>query len=495
MEKKFLSIHNGQTAPYSAIPRLAMADFRTAVCAEVGLGNRIAAMFGRREKLGHVLIAILADDKNGRLHIALSEVENEYPSLTPDCLRAHLFEREIFEAHGIKPVGHPWLKPVRFPEKSFHPDKKIGGMDYFRVKGNEVHEVAVGPVHAGVIEPGHFRFQCHGEKVFHLEISLGYQHRGVEKAFLTTPVGQRIHLAETVSGDSTCGHALAYCGVAQSLSTCRVPARAQVIRGILLELERIACHIGDLGALSGDVGFLPTSAFCGRIRGNVLNMTAEICGNRFSRGIIREGGVAFDVTPEIIERLLAGLKKVRTDAADAINLLWTTPTVMARFEGTGIVSKIDALKIGLVGVAARACGINRDVRQDHAHCIFQFQQIPISTAETGDVLARAMIRWLEISRSITFVEEMLSSLPQSEISHSPTAPKPNSLVVCLVEGWRGEICHVGLTGENGELSDYKIVDPSFHNWFGLALALRNEAISDFPLCNKSFNLSYCGFDL
>src|SRR5690348_6794036 len=192
------------------------------------------------------------------------------------------------------PQGHPWLKPVR---KS-NGNAPANG-EFFRVNGSEVHEVAVGPIHAGVIEPGHFRFQCYGETVIHLEISLGYQHRGVERALVGGPNQRSIHYAETIAGDTTIGHATAYCQAVEALASITVPARALAIRAFGLELERLANHVGDLGALASDIGFLPTASFCGRLRGDYLNLTAELCGSRFGRGLVRPGGTRFDVTPTI----------------------------------------------------------------------------------------------------------------------------------------------------------------------------------------------------
>ncbi|MBN1515440.1 NADH-quinone oxidoreductase subunit C [Candidatus Sumerlaeota bacterium] len=495
MAGQSIVLRNNQPVALTEIPRLSLDAFRAWTVSQVEAGKRLAVLCCFPQIHGFLLCAVLADDANGWLELAGAEAAQEFPSLTPQCVQAQLFEREIFETYGLRPVDHPWLKPVRFPCASHHPNHKIGEMDYFQVEGPEVHEVAVGPVHAGVIEPGHFRFQCHGERVFHLEISLGYQHRGVMQALLQASESQRRHLMETAAGDATAGHTTAYCNALDALAGRQAPARAHAIRGIALEFERIACHIGDLGAMAGDVGFLPTQAYCGRIRGAALNMTAAICGNRFSRGLIRPGGVAYDLDDAIIRHLLERLEAVRADAVSAIELLWITPSVLERFERTGVVSKEIAEEIGLVGPAARACGLNRDVRHDFARGIYQFQQIPIASVESGDVYGRAMVRWLELLRSMTFVREMLLALPDSKIMSEPGAMKPESIVVSLVEGWRGEICHIAVTDAQGELSGYKIIDPSFHNWFGLACALRDEAISDFPLCNKSFNLSYCGFDL
>ncbi|HVN39729.1 MAG TPA: hydrogenase, partial [Myxococcota bacterium] len=262
-----------------------------------------------------------------------------------------------------------------------------------------------------------------------------------------------------------------------------------------LELERLANHVGDLGALANDVAFLPTASYCGRLRGDFLNMTAALCGSRFGRGLIRPGGVGFDVDEAIVRDLLARLDAAERDTANAVALLWDTSSVMARFEETGRVDAAMADRMGLVGPAARASGVQRDVRHDHPSGIFRFAHIPVSTWSTGDVFARAYVRWLEVQRSIEFVREQLRSLPAGEVRSRVGGLAPSHVAVALAEGWRGELCHVALTDEAGRFERYKVVDPSFHNWSGLAYALRGQQISDFPLCNKSFNLSYCGYDL
>ena len=361
--------------------------------------------------------------------------------------------------------------------------------------GDEIHEVGVGPVHAGIIEPGHFRFQCYGEQVLHLEISLGYQHRGAERSLIHGPNKRSIHTIETVAGDTSIGHATAYCQAVEALAGNHVPLRAEVLRGITLELERLANHTGDLGALAGDVGYLPTASFCGRIRGDFLNLSALICGSRFGRGMLRPGGVEFDIDEPRRQQCIKRLEAAARDVENAVDLLWNTASVQARFDGVGGVSAEVCQSIGLVGPAARACGVLRDIRHDHPFGIYRFSQVPVSTWTTGDVFARAYVRWLEIQRSTAFIREQLHALPEGPLTHKIGTLKPEHFVVSLVEGWRGEICHVVLTDSQGRFKRYKIVDPSFHNWFGLAMALRNQEISDFPLCNKSFNLSYCGYDL
>ena len=499
------SISSGQAIDIRNASVLGMDAFQDAVIHAVEEGARLSALFAQpMDSHSMRLWAMLSQDSRSRiLPLCTDTEENSFLSLTPLCPQAHWFEREIHEQWGLLPKGHPWLKPIRFqaPYRQIPSPllagktPEIGVTDFFQVKGEEVHEVAVGPVHAGIIEPGHFRFQCHGEEVLHLEISLGYQHRGVEKHLVGSPDSRTIHYMETLSGDTSIGHTTAYCQTIEALSGIRISARAQVVRGIALELERIANHTGDMGALAGDVGFLPTSSYCGRIRGDILNMTGLICGNRFGRGIIKPGGAGFDIDAEMARELLSRIDIAEKDLTVAINLLWKTSSVMARFEGTGAVTREMAELMGLVGPVARACGIERDVRKDMPEGIFRFTQIPASTWNTGDVLGRAHVRWLEIQRSIAFIREQLQSLPEGQLQVALPPLPPNKLAVSLVEGWRGEICHVALTDHQGRFATYKIVDPSFHNWFGLAYALRNQQISDFPLCNKSFNLSYCGHDL
>lgn len=502
MNGDLLIRRNAEPAPLADVPLVPIDVFRTTILDAVGDECRVASYFGRQVDGAIELLAVLADGATSELGFVRARIlHDRFESLTTECPQVHLFEREIAEQFGVEPVGHPWLKRVRF-ERSSRPGRDVfseavpGVTDFFRVEGDEVHEVAVGPVHAGVIEPGHFRFQCHGEHVFHLEIALGYQHRGIERALIGGPAAKTIHYMETVAGDTTIGHALAYAHAVEALTGTKVPARAHVLRGIALELERLANHTGDLGALSGDVAYLPTASYCGRIRGDYLNLTAELCGSRFGRGLVRPGGVLFDVLPDRIETLADRVRAATRDTVDAAGLLWTTPTVMERFESTGTVEADACDEIGMVGVAARACGRSIDVRHDFPFGIYRFAHIPVMTAHHGDVNSRAFVRWLELQRSADFVVQQLQALPATAIrTDVPPSLAPDSIVASLTEGWRGEICHVAITGAGGRFARYKITDPSFHNWFGLALALRGGQISDFPLCNKSFNLSYCGHDL
>ena len=500
----FAPMRNGQALPLAQVPDLTLAEFRASVIQGVRSGKRLACLCADQELN---LYAVLASDSEGLLWAGRPRLaQPSYPALTPECAQAHLFERELAEQFGIRPEGHPWFKPVRF-HPSWVPGRDAWGrtgpidpgvLDFYQVKGEEVHEVAVGPVHAGVIEPGHFRFQCHGETVFHLEIALGFQHRGVERALVGGPHPLSLKHAETVAGDSTIAHGWAYCRALEALAGVTVPARTDRVRGVALELERAANHTGDLGAMAGDVGFLPTSSFCGRIRGDWLNMTAELCGSRLGRDLLRPGGLRMDLDSSRARLLADRLVRAWADTRDAVELLWGAASVLNRFEAAGEVDPIQAREIGLVGVPARACGLDLDVRRDHGFGPYAAHPVAISLAESGNIHSRAWVRWLELGESQSFLRSALESLTWSEPDPRPGPLPPlaaDSFCVSMVEGWRGEVFHLAITGPEGRFRRYKIVDASFHNWFGLALALRGELVSDFPLCNKSFNLSYCGHDL
>jgi len=487
----FALLANGTSLPWPEIPEWPGEEFVTATVDELDRGGRLVAWFGVPEGPATRLVAVIAFDADNTLAVGRSvPIKGRYPSLTRRYPQAHIFEREVWEQHGLTPEGHPWLKPVRRQNG----DRPAVG-EFFKVEGREVHEVAVGPVHAGIIEPGHFRFQCNGEEVLHLEIALGYQHRGVEEALAGGPHRATMSQMETVAGDTTIGHATAYAMALEALTGSEAPLRAQWLRAVALELERLANHTGDLGALANDVAFLPTASACGKIRGDFLNLTAMICGNRFGRGLVRPGGCGFDLEKDLAARLFEKMHVAVADVDQAAEWLWDASSVRSRFEGVGSVATELATEIGLVGLAARASGLVRDVRYDHPAGWHRFAQIPVSVWPGGDVFARARVRWLEIRRSGNFLKEQLASPPDGEIRVEAGQRAPETFAVALVEGWRGEVCHAALTGPDGNFRRYKIVDPSFHNWTGLSLALRGQAVSDFPICNKSFNLSYCGFDL
>jgi Ni,Fe-hydrogenase III large subunit len=302
-------------------------------------------------------------------------------------------------------------------------------------------------------------------------------------------------VAEAIAGDTVIGHAEAFCGALEALARSHKSPRAQAIRGIALELERLANHLGDLGAMAGDVAYQPAAAYLGRLRGECLNALMTISGNRYGRGLIRPGGVGFDLPEAMVAELRDRLTRLRQELAPVLDLMFGNASVQARFEGVGVVAWQQCRERGFVGLVARACEVGRDVRHDHPYGVFRFAHVPVATAWAGDVLARALVRRLEIHRSLDFLIEQLAALPRGAPRTDCGALRPNELAVALTEGWRGEIAHVVVTDQAGRVRRHKVVDPSFHNWQALALALPGNQISDFPLCNKSFNLSYAGHDL
>jgi Ni,Fe-hydrogenase III large subunit len=497
-----IGLRNRRAVPLAAVPREPVNRFRQWVIDGVRRGWRLIALFGMPDTAGQtLLLAVLADDEAGVLGACATVVGDSYSALTPDCPEAHLFEREVAEQCAVDPIGHPWLKPVR----RHPPDHSAPGIDlppfdrerypFFQIAGEEVHEVAVGPVHAGIIEPGHFRFQAHGEQVLFLEIMLGYQHRGVERLLETRGRVEAALVAEAIAGDTVIGHAGAHCAAIESLARSRKTPRAQTIRGIALELERLANHIGDLGAIAGDVAYQSAAAYFGRMRGECLNLLMTFSGNRYGRGLIRPGGVAFDLTPAMADEARNRLTRLAEEFSPATDLMLGNASVQARLEGVGGLSPEKCVELGLVGPTARACGVARDVRHDHPYGVFRFVHIPVSTAWAGDVLARCLVRRLEILRSLEFVIEQLEHLPAGAVRVECGALRPEELAVAMTEGWRGELIHAVITDPAGAIRRYKVVDPSFHNWPGVAAAVPGNQISDFPLCNKSFNLSYAGHDL
>ena len=494
---KRVTSHNCKPVALSSVPMRDTDRFREELLNACSHGERIICCFGRKEDGAVRIYAVCSDDANSRLHITSMAVSEggAFPSLTNEIPAMHVYERELFENFGITPENHPWLKPLRYPHDRDNKNSIIETYPFYKMQGEQVHEVAVGPVHAGVIEPGHFRFMCDGENIHHLEIQLGYQHRGAVSLLMKGEIAAKSALVESICGDSVIGHTSAYVGALEALADIDVSRRAQAIRGIMLELERIGIHLGDLSAISGDIAYLSGNAIFGALRTYVINTSQAICGNRFGKGIVRPGGVLFDIDDALAAQIRATLEDVARRTDEMANAMFSDPGVLSRIEKTGVVDAETARAIGMTGPAARASSLKMDVRADHPFGIYKFFPVFPRAMRTCDVFARAYMRYIEIQQSIDLVLEILDSFPEPDDLMTPMKPLAgDSLVVSICEGWRGEIVHALMTDADGRPAAYYIKDPSMHNWTALALSVRGNGISDFPLCNKSFNLSYCGND-
>lgn len=493
-------VKNNQSIPVSSIPVLDYERF---------LEHNISFLreehyhcvnfYGIPHKEKIKLICCIANDNDAAINISSSIVERKQTllSFSKHHFSFHIFEREIHENFGINYIDHPWLKPLRFPFNRPNTNNTIANYPFFKIDSEELHEVGVGPIHAGIIEPGHFRFICNGEQILHLEIQLGFQHRGIENLFLEKKkLLQRTTLAESIAGDTVSGHTTAFVNLWESLCNYKTEPDLQFARTIALELERIAIHTGDLSAMCTDVAYQLGSSVYGRLRTPVINYFQVWCGNRLAKGLIRPGKNNFSFNKILGDSLINLFDEYEPDFNEISSMAFTLPTVLARFEKTGVLTPEHAASIGAVGMIARTSGINRDIRTSHPHDFYSILRHQAIIKRHGDVYSRAQIRKEEIAQSIKYIRQLVSTIPEENKNRKPlNPPMPDSFVISLVEGWRGEICHCAVTDEHGELLHYKVKDPSLHNWLGLALAVRNNEISDFPICNKSFDLSYCGHDL
>lgn len=476
---------------------LALADWAAACAGALAAGDRVLSLFGRRAGNAQVVVTAVLLRAAGGLDIlrGAGAIADGYPSLTARFPAVQVLERELWEQTGLVPQSHPWLKPVRFEGGR---QQRMHEYPFFSVRGQEVHEVGVGPIHASVIEPGHFRFMCHGEQVHHLEIQLGYQHRGIEALMLQRPLPALTPLAETIAGDSSIAHAWAHCAAVEALAGVQLAPEVEVVRGVALEMERIAMHLVALTGLATDIAFLQGGATYGRLRTAIINATMRVCGSRFGRGWLRPGGVRHGITPELRADLLKTLAAFSRDFTEVNALMLAARSVQSRFQSAGVVGHPAALDIGLQGVIARACGVPFDTRASLPGRLYQQRPVEVLIETAGDCWARLVLRMREIDASLRWLDGVLGATDTALHGHTvqPLAPLyPDTLCVSVREGFRGPVLHALETGPDGRLLHVKLQDPSLFNWFGLALAVRDNDISDFPICNKSFDLSYCGNDL
>jgi len=503
-----LRIKNGTSVALSEIPILEYTDFYSKVIRMLETTACHCVAYYAVPLADELLfICVIADDVRHDLvvlgHIQSRKKTNlELESISAKVFAMHGFEREISENLGVTFLHHPWPKPIRWSHNRADQSKTVNNYPFFHLEGSETHEVGVGPIHAGVIEPGHFRFSCYGEEVKHLEIHLGYQHRGVESTFLSKKkLIQRTVLAESIVGDCVVGHALTFAHAFESLYQIPVSERTQLSRAIALELERIAIHVGDLSAFCADIAYQLGSSVFGALRTPIINYFQLWCGNRFAKGLIRVGYSPYILTDELMDKLDVMLESFEKRYLEMANKTFSLASVMNRFDKTGVVTLKQAESIGAVGMAARASGLKRDIRLSHPIGSYENNAINTNIQKTGDVYARGKLRDLEIRTSLLYLRRLLqtirknSFLQESPIREIPMDKGISKWTIALTESWRGEVVHCALTDEKGELLHYKVKDPSFHNWMALALAVRNNEISDFPICNKSYSLSYCGYDL
>ncbi len=522
--EKYISVHNNQSIAIDSIPESGYDDFAKTNLALLrdNPSRHCVNYFGYNTSQGLKLICCLADDVTAEIYISSSIVPD---GATLDCMTAvnnnfERFEREISENYGIGFTNHPWLKPVRYAANRTDKTKRIENYPFLKSEDEELHEVGVGPIHAGVIEPGHFRFICNGEQIMHLEIQLGYQHRGIEQLFLTkNRLIERITLAENIAGDTTVGHTTAFVNLWESLCGFKPDYELDLHRTIAQELERIAIHTGDLAAMCTDIAYQLGNAVYGRLRTPIINFLQEWCGNRLAKGLIRPFKSNYPFNKELAKRLIAILNAYQPDFEEITEKFGKLPSALSRMEKTGVVNYKQMLNIGTVGMSAKMSGLQRDIRWSHPYNLYGkiINHAPV-LKHHGDVYSRFQIRKEEVKQSVEYLRLLINNLPTNNltlISNIPSEnqpfnnnlttnsqsvienynPLPSMFSISLVEGWRGEICHCAITDNEGKLILYKIKDPSFHNWMALAQAVRNNEISDFPICNKSFNLSYCGHDL
>jgi Ni,Fe-hydrogenase III large subunit/Ni,Fe-hydrogenase III component G len=436
--------------------------------------------------------------------VRLSRSAPEVPSLAPLSFPASRFEREMRDLLGITPVGHPDPRPLvrhGFWPESFYPLRLDTAAPEFaddgrpfpftEVEGEGVYEIPVGPVHAGVIEPGHFRFSVLGETVLKMRARLYFTHKGTERLFAGRRPADAVALAERVSGDTSVGHALAFCQAVEGLAGVEVPASAKAARTILLELERLYNHVTDVGAIIGDTGFAVGQTHCQRLRETLLRLNKQVTGHRLLRGALTPGGVAHVA----LEGIVPALEEVVRDFDDVVQICRDNTLVADRLEGTGVLASGVARDFGVVGYVARACELAHDVRRDLPSAAYEWLDVAPVVARGGDVEARMDVRVREVRQSVPIIARALERVTAAAASVEIGALPPFVAGFGFVEAWRGRLTHMVLADEAGLLHRVKIVDPSFFNWPALARALEDNIVPDFPLCNKSFNCSYSGNDL
>jgi Ni,Fe-hydrogenase III large subunit/Ni,Fe-hydrogenase III component G len=432
----------------------------------------------------------------------------EFPSLAAKLPAVNWQEREIQDWYGLKAMGHPNPRKVALHDNwpDVHPLCKDFPIDtvlppfegerhiYRPALGEGVFQIPVGPVHAGTIEPGHFSFAVAGEPILYLQLRMFYTHKGTEKLFEKLPIHKAVFLAESISGDSSFSHGTAFCQAIERAAQIEVPLVALVMRTMLLELERICNHVADIGAIATDVGFVVANAHASRLKEILLALNEQLTGNRLLRGMICVGGVRRSWNAEQLDALRSTIDAFAGEFQDLITLIHSSESTQDRLEHTGILRPEKAKDLGIVGVAGRASGIDLDVRRDHTYAAYGSYSFRVPVYQVGDVWHRMQVRIDEVNESISIIRSATDHNLNGEFRAPVPSIPPGRCALSAVEGWRGEIIHWIRTGSDNHLERCKIKDPSLNNWPAVVEAVQGNIIADFPVINKSFNLSYSGTD-
>ena len=473
----------------------------------------LALLFGtndRKDKNSfgvHVVFSLDDEQKWLMISADISVDDMQYPALTKTIMAAHWYERYLRDMFGITPTGHPDLRRLVHHEnipletyplrKDFAWNTKLkkDNIPYpmHHVEGEGIFEIPVGPIHAGIIEPGHFRFNVAGERIITLEGKLFFTHKGVEKLLEGKTVSEALLFIERISGDMSASHALAYVQATEKIGNCAVSKRAGMLRAVLTECERITMHIHDLANIGGmgtGYSFIAANGF--RIKERMMRLSQEICGNRFWRGMIIPGGMSKDLSQKDLDKILSVSKEALEEMEKIVAIALDSEGFLDRLQYTGELSEEAARAFGAVGLPARASRINRDVRRDHPYASYNDFPIKVITKKSKDVFARYRMRIKEIEQSIILLERIIKEIPQESVIAELQVK--DGFALGAVESWRGEII-CALRIKDGLIDRCFPRDPSFCNWALFGIMGPGNIVPDFPLINKSLNLSYSGNDL